>query len=200
MTETTAPRFTKTYEIANRIQWNDVDVQDGVEGAEAYPFVLIDRTVAGAAKAKGCACGCGLAVASAKREFLPGHDQRLMGILVRAHREELEVSWQDGPMTITGSGPMDYAELVLNEAGRTKLAGYLANEPKRARKTAKAAKPAAEVAVAPKTDPLPKIVKVGRWEYPVVGVERDGNGKIVKVEYTNKQNAVMSTNTWGKLA
>lgn len=189
-----AARFTAAYIATNRLQYNDAGESDDPTQVGQW-YCEIDRVIAG--ENKGCACGCGLEVTNSKRNFLPGHDQRLMGILVRAHRENLDVMWTDGGMLVGGSGPMDYAELVLNEGGQVKLAGYLANTPKRARKSAKPAADAAPVVVA---DPLPKTVKLGRWEYPVTGIERDGNGTIVRVTYKNKRDEEITVSSWGKLA
>lgn len=196
MTENTAPRFTADYMAANRIEINDNAITDGTSTEVEY-FVLFEGN--------GCACGCGEAVANAKRNFRPGHDQRLMGILVRAEREGLEVSWMAGGVMISGTAT-DYARLVLGDAGVSKLAGYIANEPKRARK-ARADRaevdPAADAIVAsvkPAADPLPATVKIGRWEYPVIDVERDGNGKIVGVTYKNRQGSEMVAREWGKLS
>lgn len=195
MSDTTAPapRFTDAYIAANRLAYNDVAEQDGT--GEGYWFCLIERDQESGWDYKACACGCGEQVTSAKRNFLPGHDQRLMGILVRAERENLEVSWTDGGMTVTGSGAMDYAELVLGETGIAKLERYLATTPKRARKGKKA--PA--VVEAPRTDPLPSTVKVGRWEYPVININRDGNGAIVAVEYKNRTGGQTWTDKWSQL-
>lgn len=193
MTESTTPRFTDEYIAANRIQFNDNDFQDGVEGADpnGNPFVLFER------EPGQCACGCGLEVTNAKRNFLPGHDQRLMGILVRAHREGLEVSWMSGGLMI-GSDALDYGRQVLGDTGVAKLERYIATTPKRkARKGTRAAAAAAPTA---KVDPLPTTVKVGRWEYPVTGVERDANGTVIGVTYKNKRDEEITTRSWGKLS
>jgi hypothetical protein len=198
MTENTAPaaRFTDEYMAANRIQENWNGIEDGQRDEADGPdyYVLIERTET----PKTCACGCEVEVTNAKRNFLPGHDQRLMGILVRAEREGLEVSWMSGGLMISGTAT-DYARLVLNDAGVSKLASYIATQPKRARRT-RAASNGAPVVEAPAVDPLPSTVKVGRWEYPVTGVERDANGTIVGVTYKNKRDEEITTRSWGKLA
>lgn len=174
-------RFSEEYMEANRI----------VEDHDGNLFVAIDP------EPGTCACGCGEQLASEKRNFRPGHDQRLMGILVRGVREGLEITWTAGGLRIGGSAE-DYGRQVLNENGQAKLARYLTTEPKRARRGRKASA-AATPAVEVKADPLPATVKVGRWEYPVTDVERDANGKVVKVHYTNKRNEAMSTTSWNKL-
>lgn len=180
-----APRFTAEYMEANRIEVNDNDFQDGREDPQLAYYVLFD--VAPGA----CACGCGAEVTNAKRHFLPGHDQRLMGILVRAHREGLEVSWMSGGLMISGTAT-DYAQLVLNEGGQAKLARYIATEPKRTRKgrrttAAQAAEIIASAPVAPKF--TEGEVKIGRWVYParsfpngaiVRNTKRDGSGEWVE--------------------
>jgi hypothetical protein len=210
MTETTTPatdietlraearaRFTADYVAANRLQFNDAGEQDDPTQVGAW-YVELDRTVA---EGKGCACGCGLQVTNAKRNFLPGHDQRLMGILVRAERENLEVSWIEGGMLVTGQGALDYGRMVLTDSGIEKLERYLAETPKRTRRAKAAAVTAPEVtAEAPKADPLPAKVKVGRWEYDVVGVERDGNGTVIRVTYRNARQEEVTVSSWGKLA
>lgn len=186
--------YSADYIQANRLQYNDVDEQNDGEGI-GYWYVEIDLSKV--ETYKGCACGCRNEVRSAKRHFLPGHDQRLMGILVRAHREGMEVAWTDGGVLISAD-PATFGQQVLNERGQAKLANYLANEPKRARRRTTAAQ-AAEIIAAP-VRPEFTTVKIGRWEYPVVDVVRNGDGEIVAVEYTNKQNAIMKANTWGKLS
>lgn len=181
---TNADRFSPAYCEANRIVASDNDIVDG-RGNELEWFVLIETEVAGQLEGKACACGCQQAVTNTKRNFLPGHDQRLMGILVRAERENLQVSWSAGGMTIGGTA-MDYGQLVLGETGVEKLKRYLATEPKRARK-GRAAKPAKETPIGPV-----KVadVKVGRWEYPAQRLQdgtiqrnlrRDGSGPWVAV-------------------
>lgn len=186
MSNATSPRFTGEYMAANRIEINDNAVQDGTatEGEVEY-YVLLDV-------AEGtCACGCGEAV-SGNRNFRPGHDQRLMGILVRAHREGLEVSWMRGGVLI-GSNPEDYARQVLGDAGVAKLARYIATEPKRARKGNRtSAAKAADVIAAPARPAFTEgEVKIGRWVYPsrefpngavVRNTKRDGSGEWVAVD------------------
>jgi hypothetical protein len=182
MTESTSPRFSAQYIAANRIEFNTNDVENGYEPT---PYVMIERPAD-----NSCACGCEEEVTNAKRNFRPGHDQRLMGILVRAEREGLEVSWMSGGLMISGSAT-DYGQLVLNEGGQAKLARYIATEPKRARKGRTSAAQAAEVIAAPARPAFTEgEVKIGRWVYPsrefpngavVRNTKRDGSGEWVDV-------------------
>jgi hypothetical protein len=188
MSENTAsaPRFTDAYIAANRIEFNTNDYTDGVEGADpnGTPYVMFEVADG------GCACGCGEAVTNPKRNFRPGHDQRLMGILVRATRENLEVSWMQGGYLI-GSTAVEYARKVLGDAGVAKLERYIATEPKRARKSGRtSAAQAAEVIAARAPAFTPGEVKIGRWVYPsrtfpngaiVRNTKRDGSGEWIAV-------------------
>ena len=132
-----------------------------------------------------CRCGCG-ETPSAKRNFRPGHDQRLMGILTRAVRENATFLVFEQPETTFGATPWQYGQMFLSDTGVAKLEKYFANEPKRRRASrAAAVAPAAQVE-APVADPLPETVKIGRWTYPVVSVRRNGNGEIVEVAYTGR--------------
>lgn len=144
-----------------------------------------------------CRCGCGDTPA-AKRNFRPGHDQRLMGILARAARAGHDLVVFEQPENVYNMTPAEYGRMVLTAQGQIKLERYIATEPKRARK-ARAASNGAPAVEAPAVDPLPTTVKVGRWEYPVTGVERDGNGAIVGVTYKNKRDEEITTRSWGKL-
>lgn len=64
-----------------------------------------------------CGCGCGEKT-NAGRNFVQGHDQRLIGILA-AHRTE-EISFTDGDMLITTSAT-GYGARVFSPAGLAKL-------------------------------------------------------------------------------
>lgn len=182
-----------------RLAFNDVDVQDGT--GEGYWYTEIDRSVP---EGKGCACGCGLAVTNTKRNFQPGHDQRLMGILVFAHRNGLEVCWHDGGMLVGGSAE-NYGGMVLSDSGRAKLVGYLGREPKRARKPRAQALATAEVAdgqdIPALGDEAPSIegaeqitVKIGRWEKEALVTDRDQDGNPFEVQYNDaKGNPIVTT-------
>lgn len=176
---------------ANRVEINDVDVQDGTEGATGYYYQEFDRTPIqiGDETFKACACGCRNGVTNAKRNFQPGHDQRLMGILVKGARAGIgEVSWTDGGMLVSGTA-WDYASRVLSETGIAKLEAYLATEPKRARRGT-----ATPVEEAPVLSSAIRV-KVGRWEYDARVIERDADGTPVEVEFTNgKDEPVKSRN------
>lgn len=192
-----------------RLQFNDVDVQNG-DDEGGYWYTEIDRHVArDGSDLPGCACGCGFQVTNKKRNFIPGHDQRLMGILVFAHRNGLEVSWTDGGFLISGS-PVDYARLVLSETGQAKLGRYMATEPKRTRKTRAAGVETADVAVevadgadipalgddeAPSIEGAEQItVKIGRWEKEAIVTDRDQEGNPFEVQYNDaKGNPVVTT-------
>lgn len=161
-------------------------------------FVMLDRETS-ADKGETCACGCLGETITEKATFLPGHDQRLMGTLAFAYGEGLEVQYQMGGMSV-GTTAAQYGAQVLTETGQAKLAAYFDNA--REIRSAKANKPA-RAPRAPKVakaDALPSVVKVGRWEYPVVDVERDGNGEIQVVHYTNKTGDTVKTVKWGSLA
>lgn len=183
MSDTTAPRFTEQYMSDNRIVQSDNAIVDGHEGAELEYLVLIEWR-----EGSTCACGCELPLTSEKRKFLPGHDQRLMGILVRAHRENLDVHYSSGGMLI-GSTPEDYAAQVLNESGVTKLRGYLANKPKRNRSRA-----VEQPAVVVDQNSLPTIkVKIGRWVYDAQVTDIDQDGNPFEVEYINGKGVAVVT-------
>lgn len=133
-----------------------------------------------------CRCGCG-DTPSAKRNFRPGHDQRLMGTLVRAARAGQTLRVFEQPETIYGATPVEYGRMVLTAQGQLKLERYLAAEPKRARRARTTAAQAAEVIAAPAAPKFTETeVKVGRWTYParefpngavVRNTRRDGSGE-----------------------
>lgn len=151
-----------------------------------------------------CACGC-LAAVRDQRMFVQGHDQRLRGILTRAHLAGVEVTRMVGS-AITSSA-MDYArQLDVERTGGKSWAGGLATAgaqlaekaaTRAAREVEKNA-PAIEAAVTDAVDVIVSVeptgyqagtVKVGRWVYPARnwdgGVlerneKRDGSGAWVE--------------------
>jgi hypothetical protein len=151
-----------------------------------------------------CACGC-LAAVREGRTFVQGHDQRLRGILTRAHLAGVEVTRMDGS-AITSSA-MQYAiELDAERTGGKSWAAGLgtagaAQAAKVAGKLqadAEANTPAIEAAVTDAVEIAVSVeptgyqagtVKVGRWVYPARnwdgGVlerneKRDGSGAWVE--------------------
>jgi hypothetical protein len=132
-----------------------------------------------------CACGCGDKT-NKGRNFVQGHDQRLVGILV-AHRLD-EVAYIDGGMRV-GTDVRGYGARVFSEVGLAKLDRAIARAAGLPDGKLNVLVPApAEV----KTEPEHSIgaivaVKVGRHVYDdaqVVGM--DQAGKITAVEYMLK--------------
>lgn len=114
--------------------------------------------VEGATITIGCACGCGLSPKSARSSFLQGHDARLLGQVKRGEK---------------GRDMLAQFPILL-----AKLDNNLASRPK-TRREPRAASTKAET----KTQ---SMVKIGRWEYPVVASAPTGNGELA-VTYKNRQ-------------
>jgi hypothetical protein len=132
-----------------------------------------------------CACGCGERRGT-KSNFRPGHDQRLMGILLDAHRSDQDVTVTNGSTARTMS-PAKYAAEVFSEKGLAKYERREANPPKRARGTSAAQ--AADVIASAPVEPELEAVKaqIGRWTYPAVVTDRDQDGKPFEVRYQDKK-------------
>ena len=111
------------------------------------------KSVAGAVSGKNytCGCGCGELVT---RRFKPGHDARLKGEMLRAYRSGDPVDKQR-------------AQLIANDNGWER---YLTDQPAKATKVAKT-KPVGFAAVR---------VKVGRWEYDGILIEKSADEVVVE--------------------
>jgi hypothetical protein len=118
-----------------------------------------------------CGCGCKEKVASSKRTFKQGHDQRLVGILTRAALRGDDVAVQSGGVLISGEALGMAAHLGLSQHGIAKLNKAVeAGQAKRDRKPA-----------TPKQNPTERgQVKIGRWFYSATRM-----GELVS--YTDKQ-------------
>ncbi len=140
------------------------------------------------------ATGC---TATTLREFAPGHDAKLKGLLIRAGVADQEIRIEEGGLAITTSAEgaamrFGFADMVIEgiAKGKEKAADRAAKaDAKHAAKAAAkhAAKAAREAAKATKKDaaPAPAVkdmgkAKVGRWE-------RDGEFTDAGFVYTDKQ-------------
>lgn len=132
----------------------------GVDG-----LILVVEDVKGS---QTCACGCTRRVAG-KARFVQGHDQRLIGKLLRAQRGGEEVALRSGAI-MSYMSPESYARLVLTGAGVAKYVAAAAR-PVTAPKRAAAARQPVSVA---------GTVKIGRWTYTAT---QYGTGE---VSYTKK--------------
>lgn len=166
MTETYDPRRDSS-PGTDDLRHREGDTEPGVDGG----VILVTDDGKGN---RTCACGCGRRVAG-KVRFVQGHDQRLIGILVRASRNGQEIHERSGGVMVPGE-PIGYARRVLTGNGVAKLVAAI-NRP--------APQPKTRKAVAVVAEPIEGIVKVGRWDYPATRsadgavsrcVRRDGSG------------------------
>ncbi len=188
------------------------DLRTQGEDAPGYDGVILSQVREGdTAETVGkliatCACGC-LAAVRENRTFVQGHDQRLRGILTRAHLAGVEVTRLVGS-AITSSA-LEYAKQLDVEASGAKswsgglLQARAALAEKAATKAAREVEqntPAIEVAVSDAVDIVVSVeptgyqagtVKIGRWVYPARnwdgGVKernekRDGSGAWVETD------------------
>ena len=104
------------------------------------------------------------------RTFAMGHDAKLVGYMVRAELDGLEISRTEGGMRITFPGAVAAAATIsdkLAEKAQHQLDAAHRREIKKAgRKVSKKAEPVAEVVALPTTREA--RIKVGRWEYDAV--------------------------------
>lgn len=189
--------------------WADPDAPDGSDEAAGFladsTLILIvePRREHGAAKDaptfEVCFCGCEELKTNqkAKTSFLQGHDQRLIGKLIRAGRDGVEVALVGGGVITSGSADIMAAHL-LGDNGVAKVHAGISREAKPRKSRAKtspaeaAAKAAAKpVEVEPEPEAVHGSVKVGRWQYPAVrysdgsverNTKRDGSGEWVMAE------------------
>lgn len=130
-----------------------------------------------------CYCGCFQPVHNAKRMFRQGHDQRLLGKLVRAHLAGVEVHLRDGGSMVSTSAA-GVARNLDAAGGGHHWADKLAAATARVR-DGKKSKPAAT----PKSEPADRVrpitvagrVKIGRWFYDAIQYVTTG-----EVTYTKK--------------
>lgn len=175
--------MTETYDSRRDSSPGTDDLRDDAPGADldndGQPMG-VDGLILEVDDVKGsqtCACGCGRRVAG-KAKFVQGHDQCLIGKLLRAHRGGVEVALRQGGM-MTHMSPESYARLVLTGAGVAKFAAAAARP---------VASPRTRQAPQTPTGKLVGTVKVGRWAYPAqksdandapvrYNTKRDGSGE-----------------------
>ena len=128
----------------------------------------------------------GVCGATTRRIYAPGHDAKLKGVLIRQYVADQPYIVEDGGLLIHGS-PYEVARQLgwTHFLDAAKERADQAASVRQARKARKAG--------------LPTIVKVGRWEYPIVKVLGEFEDNMIEVEYKTTK-GVLKTATVSRKA